>query len=83
MMSDFEDPERSYRRGYGHGAWDVFEATRAFLPAREAARIERWFTTDVTKWRSAAATGKSKRGAEGFPTVDLRPPRDKLNKAAK
>ena len=74
-MSQFDDPEASYRRGYTQGAQDVITAVRDLLPAAELKKLEAWHSGPASKWRLANATGKSKRGAEGFVGADLAPPR--------
>lgn len=78
-MSDMNDPERSYRRGYTHGGWDVIKAVRGLLPAHEQARLEAWFNGPARKWRLAAMTGKSQRRADGRITAAIVLPRHLLS----
>jgi hypothetical protein len=60
-MDDNDDPERSYRRGYTHGVWDVIRAVSSRLSAIERARFGEWFR-QAREWRLAAMRGESKRG---------------------
>jgi hypothetical protein len=73
-MSDLDDPERSYRRGYTHGAWAVIDTMRGKIPAHEQERLERWFNNEVRAWRLKAYTGESKRRSDGKITIDIAPP---------
>jgi hypothetical protein len=59
-IDDQDDPERSYRRGYTHGAWNVYEALAPRLSAIERERFEDWFR-EAREWRLAAMGGESKR----------------------
>ena len=43
MSEDTDDPERSYRRGYTHGGWDVMQALSALIPPGEFQKLESWF----------------------------------------
>jgi hypothetical protein len=74
-MSFYSDPEGSYRRGYTHGAWDVIEAVRGLLPAREQAKLEAWFSGPAQEWRMENLRGESKRDENGDFTATLYPPR--------
>jgi hypothetical protein len=49
-----DDPEMSYRRGYEHGAAEMFRAVELFLNPviREALRA--WIEEDVHGWRYKA-----------------------------
>jgi hypothetical protein len=46
-----DDPEASYRAGYQHGAWAVFERVRTHIPAEEQVRFEQWIEGDLQQWR--------------------------------
>lgn len=81
-MSDIDDPERSYRRGYTHGARDMNEVVRGQISAKAQARLEDWLNKSVRNWRLAAMTGRSKREADGKVTADLVPPRHLLRRRA-
>lgn len=74
-MSFYSDPEQSYRRGYTHGAWDVIEAVRRLLAAKEQAKLEAWFNGPAQKWRMENLRGESKRDENGDFTAALYPPR--------
>jgi hypothetical protein len=78
LSPDFDDPERSYRRGYTHGAWDVIQAVRGLVSPGELAKLEAWFNGPARKWRMDAYAGKSRRGADGAITGDIVPPRHLL-----
>src|SRR3954451_13105694 len=41
------DPEASYRRGYTHGAEEVFRAVAPALPEDVSAKIKRWLKGDL------------------------------------
>lgn len=77
---DQDDPERSYRRGYTHGAWDVIQAVRGLVPSAEYAALTSWFNGPARDWRMDAYTGKSARGANGEVTTAIVPPRHLLRK---
>ena len=77
MSEDNDDPERSYRRGYTHGAWDVIEFVRNKISGAEQARLEAWFNNDAREWRLRACRGESKRQG-GKITNDLLPSRHLL-----
>jgi hypothetical protein len=46
-MDEESDPEACYRRGYEHGAEEVFRAVAAALPQSLCSMIERWLESDV------------------------------------
>ena len=73
-----DDPERSYRRGYTHGAWVVIEYVRGKISSKDQERLESWLNNDAREWRLRAYTGESKRGPAGH-TLGLEPPRHRLN----
>ena len=73
-MEDENDPERSYRRGYTHGAWHVIEALKSRLSPADQQRLESWFTEHARKWRLAAYEGTSQRGTNGEITAAITPP---------
>ena len=79
-IDDEGDPERSYRRGYTHGAWDVIRAVGPRLSAIERARLEAWFQDEAREWRLAAMRGESKREPNGQITGAISPPRRGLEK---
>jgi hypothetical protein len=56
-MDEERDPEASYRRGYAHGAEEVFRAVSAVLPEDVSAKIERWLKGDLAIWRVANLRG--------------------------
>jgi hypothetical protein len=45
------------RRGYEHGAEEVFRAVAAALPQSLCSMIERWLESDVKTWRIANLRG--------------------------
>jgi hypothetical protein len=57
MVDEETNPEASYRRGYAHGAKQVFDAVAAALPLDIAAKVERWLSEDVNVWRLANLRG--------------------------
>lgn len=80
LPSEFSDPEQSYRRGYQHGAWDVFDAVRARLSDRDQAALKEWFQEKVAEWRLDGMQGESVRGTgmNPFPP-GVSPPRQGLH----
>ena len=56
-MNEESDPEASYRRGYAHGAQELFRAVAAVLPEGLSPRIESWLESDVKRWRIANLRG--------------------------
>src|SRR4051794_6926160 len=59
-MSSFDDPEMSYRRGYEHGASQLFEEIAHLLPEAVARDIKGWIFHEIhTKWRLPNLTGKT------------------------
>ena len=56
-MDEESDPEACYRRGYEHGAEEVFRAVAAALPQSLCSMIERWLESDVKTWRIANLRG--------------------------
>ena len=78
MSEDTDDPERSYRRGYTHGGWDVMQALSALILPGEFQKLESWFHGPARQWRMEAYTGKSRRGPGGMITADLVSPRHSL-----
>jgi hypothetical protein len=81
-MSSFDDPEISYRRGYEHGAWQLFEDIETLLPEAVRSEIRSWVYNEVhSKWRVPNLAGETgrRRGYIG-PTVDIAPPRFRLRR---
>jgi hypothetical protein len=56
-MHEERDPEASYRRGYAHGAEEVFRAVAPALPEDVSAKIKRWLKGDLAAWRLANLRG--------------------------
>jgi hypothetical protein len=52
-MDEENDPEACYRRGYAHGAQEVFGAISAVLPANLSVKLDGWLKDDVANWRLA------------------------------
>jgi hypothetical protein len=50
-MDEEKDPEACYRRGFAHGAKEVFDAVSAVLPSDLSAKLERWLQGDLADWR--------------------------------
>jgi hypothetical protein len=48
---DRNDPEVSYRRGYEHGAKEVFHAVARFLDPATREILRTWVEEDVHGWR--------------------------------
>jgi hypothetical protein len=78
MQDETHDPEMSYRRGYHHGAQQVFDAIKHCLPAHQRSIVHTWIAEDVCKWRVAALKGESKREPDGS-TVMCKPPTKRLS----
>jgi hypothetical protein len=66
----------SYRRGYEHGARELFLAFEHLLPDVEREVVRKWIQSDIRNWRAENLAGKSGRpvGAAG-PTLDIAAPR--------
>ena len=79
MQDETHDPEMSYRRGYHHGAQQVFDAIKHCLPAHQRSIVHTWIVEDVCKWRVAGLKGESKRDHDGS-TVMCKPPTERLSK---
>jgi hypothetical protein len=56
-MDEERDPEACYRRGYAHGAQEVFRAVSAVLPEDVSAKVEGWLKGDLAIWRVANLRG--------------------------
>jgi hypothetical protein len=56
-MDEERDPEACYRRGYAHGAQEVFRAVSAVLPEDVSLKIEHWLKGDLAIWRVANLRG--------------------------
>ena len=65
-LNEFDDPERSYRRGYVHGARELLAALERRLPADQRAIIETWLEGDLSKWRLENLRGKTGRNKTGL-----------------
>ena len=52
-MDEERDPEACYRRGFAHGAEEVFRAVSAVLPEDVSGKVERWLKGDLAIWRVA------------------------------
>lgn len=57
MVDEDADPEASYRRGYAHGAKQLFDAVASALPSELVPKVERWLREDVSVWRLANLRG--------------------------
>ena len=57
MVDEDADAEASYRRGYAHGAKQLFDAVSAALPSELVSKVERWLSEDVSVWRLANLRG--------------------------
>jgi len=56
-MDEEHDPEACYRRGFAHGAVEVFRAVSAVLPEDVSGKVERWLKGDLAIWRVANLRG--------------------------
>lgn len=72
---DLIDPERSYRRGYTHGAWEVIDFVRDKLPVEDLQRLQRWFVDGAREWRMEAYRGESTRKHDREITYHVQPPK--------
>jgi hypothetical protein len=52
-----DDPEMSYRRGYEHGAVEVFRAVERFLDPATREVLRAWVQEDIHGWRYKAMLG--------------------------
>jgi hypothetical protein len=57
-MSEYDDPEQSYRRGYLQGAQAILDAMDRGWSSVE---IRNWLQSDLTGWRMNNLRGKSDR----------------------
>jgi hypothetical protein len=73
-LNEFDDPEKSYRQGYVHGAREVLGAIERRLPGDHRAMIETWLDGDLSKWRRENLRGKTGRDKTGL-TGNMGPPR--------
>ena len=73
-MSEFDDPEMSYRRGFYHGARALFEEIQACLPPDRRTVVQHWIQKDVFGWRLQNLRGKSGRRPFGEITAEIAPP---------
>jgi|SRR5271168_1846885 len=69
----FDDPEKSYRRGYEHGAWHLFEFVKSDLSSAKRAEALDWIQRDIRNWRVANLRGETAR-RNGFADVSIVPP---------
>jgi hypothetical protein len=51
MSEDTDDPERSYRRGYTHGGWDVMQALSALILPGEFQKLGSMALRGNGAWR--------------------------------
>ena len=79
MADEMHDPEMCYRRGYHHGAQQVFDAIKHHLPMRQSSIVHAWIAEDLLKWRVAGMKGESKRDHDGS-TVMCQPSIERLSK---
>jgi len=52
-----DDPEMSYRRGFEHGAVEMFRAVERFLDLATREVVRGWIEQDVNGWRLKAMLG--------------------------
>jgi hypothetical protein len=52
-----DDPEISFRRGYEHGATEVFFAIERFLDPTTREVVRNWIEKDIYVWRMKAMLG--------------------------
>jgi hypothetical protein len=78
MADEMRDPEMCYRRGYHHGAQQIFDAIKHHLSMRQSSIVHAWIAEDVCKWRVANLKGESKRDHDGS-TVMCKPPTGRLS----
>ena len=78
MADEMHDPEMCYRRGYHHGAQQVFDAIKHCLPVQQRSIVHAWIAEDVCKWRVAGLKRESKREPDGS-TVMCKPPTKRLS----
>jgi hypothetical protein len=53
-MTEFEHPERAYRRGFTQGCSALLEAVKAELPESRRLALRQWINGELTRWRVAA-----------------------------
>jgi len=54
-------PERSFRRGYQHGAYEVLQAILPRLSPSVAKILENWILKDLHRWRLKADVDETER----------------------
>jgi hypothetical protein len=50
-VSETDDPEMSYLRGYQHGALETFRAVERFLDPATRKVVRTWIEDDIYAWR--------------------------------
>jgi len=56
--AEHDEPEMSFRRGYQHGAIEVFYAIERFLDPATRKVLQAWIEKDVYIWRVKAMLGR-------------------------
>ena len=57
---EFDDPERSYRRGYQHGVYHLLQVVLPYLLPSIAKILENW-VEDLYRWRLKADVNETER----------------------
>ena len=59
--SEYDDPERSYRRGFQQGAYAVLEVVSPNLSSSLAKKLEDWVLKKLHRWRLKADVDEAER----------------------
>ena len=57
-LSEKNDPEMAYRRGYQDGASEMLQAIERFLDPAAQRTARRWIKQDINGWRLKAMLGQ-------------------------
>jgi hypothetical protein len=74
MADPKNDPEAQYRRGYEHGAWEVYRELQKFLPSGIAGPVLEWLEHKIEPWRLDAYN----KALQGEQVPEVTPPHLRL-----
>jgi hypothetical protein len=77
-MVEYADPEMSYRRGFAHGAWILYDRVNAYLPVSIADQVRNWIQREIWQLRLKNLRGEITRRPDETPTRNFSPPDLKL-----
>ncbi len=58
---EYDDPERSSRRGYQQGAYDFFQVVLPRLLPSDTKKLDNWVLLKLIRWRIRAAVDETER----------------------